>query len=296
MRLFRKRKQPKADANLLAYFQQRGWPSPYHTTQTPTLAPGSSIWPAQLFAAAGPTVAYQGLAEWQAERDALAKQHRKQLDALMGEPEITDVIRGWRTFALKKGLLLQGSFGTTWGASELEAECKGLLGDIRPASPGTAREHLAAGICGCGIYTHKRGPEYSYGLSGELCETWPVQIVAQCVIWGIVYEAELGYRSERCRIEQLWMLTPRPCGHEKVMAAVNGAVQWEHEGVAAEEQEFWAAQGVAEDVLAIILPQRERLPVGTPEAVAQVLRTTYQVPVHTIPVLEFLVALDKGEL
>jgi hypothetical protein len=128
---------------------------------------------------------------------------------------------------------------------------------------------------GCGIYSHKTGPEYlqfermtHYKSPVYQPDPPAVKVVAQCISTGIVVEHKMGYRAEKCRIEQMWLIVPRPCPDKHPVRVDDRGTWYCWRETYGEE-----AQEVAED-----------------------LSKKYGVPCGSMPVTEFFMKLDEGSL
>lgn len=108
------------------------------------------------------------------------------------------VIRGWRQYVLTPDGLL-GARETLWTEATQRAECRAIyiLGDGGSGEAArAAHDHLAQGVCSCGIYLSKEKPIVDA----------PVRVLAECVGWGECVEHDpKGYRCEYVRIERFIM-------------------------------------------------------------------------------------------
>lgn len=246
-------------------------------------------------------------------------------------PEETDLVRGWRTYTIDAQGRLKGS-RAAWEAAEFVATCEydqyaDVVSHLLNGCP-------ARGHAGCGIYSHKVGPEY-LKTDRQVCDTrgryagnYPqtqVNVVAQCISSGVVVEHEHGYRAEKCRIEQMWLVTPRRCanGHwVKMETAQSTEIKWRRvkedtgrdwmvtdsgvgipAGVMNDPVAYWNTQAQIEAEIKarnMATPPRwscSETPVGIPGAAyAQVLSTKYGVPCIAMPTTEFIAKLDEGSL
>jgi hypothetical protein len=195
-------------------------------------------------------------------------------------PLETEVVRGWRTYTMAADGTLKGS-RTSWPTAEMVAECPDWNHEDAIRTPAVAQQHLATGVCprnevgyGCGIYSHRTGPEYlefmrmSGHYPGYSNGAQPVKVAAQCISTGIVVEHEMGYRAEKCRIEQMWLIVPRPCP---------------------EKHPIW----IQPDSGVWVCESRDS---AGPGHWAEILSKKYGVPCVSMPVTEFFMKLDEGSL
>jgi hypothetical protein len=197
-------------------------------------------------------------------------------------PLETEVVRGWRTYTMTADGTLKGS-RTSWPTAEMVAECSEPWSPQQIPPQELAQQHLASGNCGigsvangCGIYSHKTGPEYlqfermtHYKSPAYQPDPPAVKVVAQCISTGIVVEHKMGYRAEKCRIEQMWLIVPRPCPDKHPIWIPPACAFWVCETNPAVDRDVpWA----------------------------EVLSKKYQVPCVAMPVTEFFMKLDEGSL
>lgn len=230
-------------------------------------------------------------------------------------PKESALIRGWRTYTVNEQGQLKGS-RAVWESATFEAKCSGqevvadhlLNGCIQGGYPHTSFE--------CGIYSHKTGPEY-LNLERLDCHNFaPVTVVAQCISSGVVAEHEFGYRAEKCRIEQMWLVVPRGCGKHPLALRGESKTeiiwdQWANayhdavtgEPVALPKLSLVEVQRVGGELGRFIVQYPHHWACAEGEAVAnpgaayaQVLSTKYGVPCTAIGVAEFLAKLDEGSL
>ena len=234
---------------------------------------------------------------------------KKTIDSLTEE---TALIRGWRKYTVNERGQLKG-VRAVWETNSFEAKCNGK----------SAVDHLLNG-CGwapeCGIYSHKYGPEY-LKVERIICSEdsvfstrTPVEVVAQCISSGVVVEHKFGYRAEKCRIERMWLIVPRPCAVGHGVMFVNGVQtnkeDWVYNptglsyvnrvtGSVIDAYDMQAASFDIRMVLGSTPPHWKcsDTPSENPGAAyAQVLSTQYGVPCTAIGAVEFLARLDGGTL
>ena len=245
-------------------------------------------------------------------------------------PEETDLVRGWRTYTIDAQGRLKGS-RVAWETAEFTATCEDDSTDVVT--------HLLNGCpypshAGCGIYSHKVGPEYlkterpqctSQQYESPVSQ---INVVAQCISSGVVVEHEHGYRAERCRIEQMWLVTPRRCANGHWVKMDDGQahqpteIKW-HRETDSTGRDWMVTNygpgvpaGLMSDLLVFLNTQQQieadiraraastpphwtcsETPVDNPGAAyAQVLSTKYGVPCTAMPTVEFIAKLDEGSL
>jgi hypothetical protein len=147
-------------------------------------------------------------------------------------------------------------------------------------------------------------------------EAQEVKVVAQCISTGVVVEHEYGYRAEKCRIEQMWLVTPRPCakGHSVKLEPGRYSSGEPSDWVFSKLHLAWVntkTGRVVDDLdmkSAVLSPfvingsqaphwecSEERVE-HPGAAYAQVLSTKYGVPCTSMPVSQFIAKLDEGSL
>lgn len=101
-----------------------------------------------------------------------------------------------------------GAMGTRWRRPEMEAQC---LADCSVA-PSDGRNGCAGKYTqGCGIYSYKSfDSAFADGLRNA---TYTSMLLAECLLWGKVYEHEWGYRAQFVRVINMWTnIEPRATG------------------------------------------------------------------------------------
>ena len=163
-----------------------------------------------------------------------------------------ETLIGYRQFKVnvdpfQQRLKLEGSFGGIWLAGVEQATCgANLKGDqLIKNSQIQAKEHISSNSCHCGIYsfTDKARSEFilEYGRMQWSCTNddfyeqdgrihtagKPLQIISQAQVlnWGAMVEGSQGWRSEFCKIEQLWLNRPKEkcpsCGWGLIPSTIN---------------------------------------------------------------------------